>query len=280
MTAIAIWILLTLTKTALAVLARACTAGVGLVIVPCIEIETAQRVLDLTDRHSNVYAAVGVHPNSCAEFEPKSVDALRELAHHPKVVAVGEIGLDYHWQKVSPEQQHKALWAQLELAEELGLPVIIHNRNSDADLAEILARWVGRPRFLDSPLAARPFAGVLHAFGGDLELARQAYRWNFVLGLGGSVTFKNARTYHALIPQLRRDRILLETDAPYLTPHPHRGTRNEPAYVALVRDKLAALFNLTPQAVEIATTDLALRFFGLENVYRAGHASPPQTTRA
>ncbi|MBK8047672.1 MAG: TatD family hydrolase [Anaerolineales bacterium] len=183
---------------------------------------------------------------------------------HGKVVAIGEIGLDYYWHKVEPEQQKQAFSAQLALAAELGLPVIIHSREANEDVAAVLRTWVASDEFRRSPLAERPFAGVLHAFSGDVALAEEAYSWNFVLSLGGPVTYKNAAALHVLAPQLRLDRLMLETDAPYLTPHPHRGQRNEPAYVALVCERLAELYRLPAAQIAAVTTNVALRFFSLE----------------
>lgn len=254
------------------VLTRAAAADVGLMVVPGIDVEHFDQVLALAEAHDAIYAAVGVHPNSAHDVTAATLDAVRAAAAHPKVVAIGEIGLDYYWDSVVPAQQKQAFVQQLALAADLGLPVIIHNREADDDVAAILTDWVRSSEFQRSPLAARPFAGVLHAFGGDIALAETAYTWNFVLSLGGPVTFKNAKQLHALVPHLRLDRLMLETDAPYLTPHPHRGRRNEPAYVALVCAKLAELYALTPQEIAAATTDVALRFFGLEENGRAGHA--------
>jgi TatD DNase family protein len=249
-----------------AVIARARAAGVGLIVNPGIDLEHSRQAIALADTYPDVYAAVGVHPNSSDEFDHSTLAQLRKLASHPKVVAIGEIGLDYHWDTVAPEQQATAFRAQLELAAELGLPVIIHNRDASADVAEILETWVQSGEFRTSRLANRPFAGVLHAFGGDLALAERAYEWNFVLSLGGPVTFKNARSLHEIAPQLRLDRLMLETDAPYLTPHPHRGKRNEPAYVALICQQLANLTGVPAQQIASVTTGTALQFFGLENL--------------
>lgn len=255
-----------------AVLARAAAADVGLIVIPGIDVAHFEQVLGLAEEHEHIYAAVGVHPNSADNVDGATLDAVRTAAAHPKVVAIGEIGLDYYWDKVPVAQQKQAFADQLSLAAELGLPVIIHNREADDDVAAMLSAWVDGPEFRRSPLARRPYAGVLHAFGGDVALAETAYTWNFVLSLGGPVTFKNAKRLHEIVPHLRLDRLMLETDAPYLTPHPHRGGRNEPAYVALVCAKLAELYALTPQEIATATTDVALRFFGLEENGRAGHA--------
>ena len=251
---------------------RAQADAVGLIIVPGIQLETMHQPLALAEAVSSVYAAVGVHPTSCQDFDQASVEKLRELAQHPKVVAIGEIGLDYHWDTVASDQQRFALEAQLTLAAELGLPVIIHSRDSNEDVADILSAWANSETVRRSPLHDRPFKGVLHAFSGDLALAKEAYSWGFALSLGGPVTYKNARKLHNLVPELRLDALMLETDAPYLTPHPYRGKRNEPAHISLICEAIARLRSqsadeVTPDEVASETTKTALRFFGLENDY-------------
>ena len=246
------------------ILARAQTAGVGLIVNPGIDLAHSRRTVELADQYDQVYAAVGIHPNSSDDFGPAMLDEVRTLAAHPKVVAIGEIGLDYYWDDVAPAKQAVAFQAQLELAAELGLPVIIHNRDASEDVATVLRAWVSSEKTRNSPLATRPFLGVLHAFSGDLAMAEEAYAWNFVLSLGGPVTFKNARDLHALVPALRRDRLMLETDAPYLTPHPYRGKRNEPGYIPLICDRLAELTGVSVREMAAASTALALSFFGLE----------------
>jgi TatD DNase family protein len=252
-----------------AVLDRAVAAGVGLIVVPGIDLEQCRKALIWAEQTAQVYVAVGIHPNSADPLPPGWLEELRRLAQHPRVVAIGEIGLDNHWDKVAPARQQLVFVAQLALAAELGLPVIIHSREANADVAGVLREWVNSPEFHASPLAARSFAGVLHAFSGDLALAEEAYTWNFVLGLGGPVTFKNAHQLHALVPQLRLDRLMLETDAPYLTPHPFRGQRNEPAYTALVCEQMARLCMLAAAGVAAATTAVALRFYQLEDPFGA-----------
>jgi len=247
------------------VVAQARAAGVRLIVNPGIELAHCRRALTLADAIPELYVAVGVHPNSADQFNAETLDALRELAQHPKVVAIGEIGLDFYWDTVAPAVQEQAFLRQLELAAELGLPVIIHSRDANAAVAAALRTWVTSAAFQRSHLMQRPFAGVLHAFSGDLALAEEAYTWNFVLGLGGPVTYRNAHNLHALTRSLRLDRLMLETDAPYLTPHPHRGQRNEPAYIALVCAQVAQLCGLTPAAVAAQTTATALRFYGLED---------------
>ncbi len=250
------------------VLARARSAGVANIVLPGIDLAQNRQALAFAEQAAGVFVAVGVHPNSASDFDEDIVAALRELAAHRKVVAIGEIGLDYYWDKVAPEQQRRVFVRQLDLAAELGLPVIIHSREANQDVAELLRAWVSSALFRASPLAARPFAGVLHAFSGDLALAEEAYGWGFVLSLGGPVTFRNAHTLHELAPQLRIDRLMLETDAPYLTPHPWRGQRNEPAYLVVVAEQLARLYGITPDEVAAATTAVAQRFFSIGGAVR------------
>ena len=260
--------------------ARAQEAGVGWLVIPGIDLEQNRRALAMVEQEPNWYAAVGVHPNSAEGFDAAALDEVRQLAAHPKVVAIGEIGLDYYWDKVAPEQQRQAFVQQLELAAELGLPVIIHSRDANADVAEVLRAWVSSAAFGASPLAQRPLVGVLHAFSGDRALAEEAYGWGFALSLGGPVTFRNAHALHALVPQLRLDRLMLETDAPYLTPHPLRGQRNEPAHVSLVVEQLARLYAVSPAVIAEATTQVARRFFQLEDRSGADVAEHNQAAHA
>jgi TatD DNase family protein len=248
------------------VLDRARQAGIGLIVNPGIDLKHCRQALALAHQHCMIYAAVGIHPNSSDSWSPETAGEVAALATEAKVVAYGEIGLDYYWDKVPKATQQRAFEEQLELAARLGLPVLIHNRDATEDVTAILSAWSASENFRASPLARRPFAGVLHAFGGSLETAQAAYGWNFVLSLGGPVTFKNAHRLHALVPQLDPQRLMLETDAPYLTPHPHRGRRNEPAYIALVCEQLAHLTGQTKTEIAAVTTKTALRFFGLEDM--------------
>lgn len=260
------------------VIERARAAGVELLVAPGIDPAQCRQALELAGAIEHLYVAVGIHPNSADQFDAATLDELRRLAEHPKVVAIGEIGLDFYWKTVAPEVQQSAFVRQLDLAAELGLPVIIHSREANDAVAAVLRQWVTAPAFRRSRLAQRRYAGVLHAFSGDLALAEEAYAWNFVLGLGGPVTYRNARDLHALTPALRLDRLLLETDAPYLTPHPHRGQRNEPGYLALVCAQIAHLCGQTPEQIAVQTTATALSFYGLED--RFGVDSAPHHVAA
>ena len=241
------------------VVQRAKAAGTALMICPGTNLGSSRDVLALAAQYPGVYAAVGVHPNDCAGFDDEAVESLREMARRPKVVAVGEIGLDYYWDRVPHEQQKRALRSQLALAAELGLPVILHSRQSNADLLCEIAQWVPEIR---TARGAGAILGVWHAFSGDAREAEAAYALDLMLGLGGPVTFSNARKLHSLVPALRRDRLLLETDAPYLAPHPFRGKRNEPAHVPLIARAVAELCELPLNALAGQTTQNAWHCFG------------------
>lgn len=250
------------------VLERAAAAGVRALVNPAIDLDSCRRVLALAGRYGQVYAAVGVHPNDCAGFGPETVAELRDLAHHPKVVAIGEIGLDYYWERVDHEQQQAALQAQLALALELGLPVILHTRNARSgdpacieDLLCAIEQWVPEIRM---KRGAHAILGVWHAFSGTLEQSIRACELGLVLGIGGPVTFQNARRLHELAPQLNMDGVVLETDAPYLAPHPHRGKRNEPGLLPLVARKLAELRATSVELISAQSTDTARRCFALD----------------
>ncbi|MCX7670139.1 MAG: TatD family hydrolase [Anaerolineae bacterium] len=249
-----------------AVIERAWTAGVRKIVVPGIDIASCRRVLALAEQHEHIYAAVGVHPNDCAGFDDRGLQELRAFAQHPKVVAIGEIGLDYYWNKTPIGQQKAALERQLALAAELRLPVILHSRNAagsaacNADLLWVMTQMGPEIR---KARGADAIIGIWHAFSGDLLEARQAIELGLAIGLGGPLTFQNARRLPALVPELPRDRVVLETDAPYLAPHPHRGRRNEPAYVPLIADRLAELWQISVDAVAEATSATAGRCFGM-----------------
>ncbi|MGC8781287.1 MAG: TatD family hydrolase [Anaerolineae bacterium] len=250
-----------------AVIERAWAAGVRRIIVPATDLASCRRVLALAEQHEHIYAAVGVHPNDCTGFDVQGLKELHALAHHPKVVAIGEIGLDYYWNKTPIAQQKAVLQMQLELAAELRLPVILHSRNPaghaptcNTDLLCVIAQMGPE---IQKARGNETIIGIWHAFAGDLAEAQRAIGLGLVLGLGGPLTFQNARRLHALAPQLPRDRVVLETDAPYLAPHPYRGRRNEPAYVPLIADRLAELWQVSTAAVAEATSVTASRCFGI-----------------
>lgn len=235
------------------VVARAQAAGVTRIVVPALDLENCQGVLKLAEHYPDVYAAVGVHPNSTAEWNGEWLDRLREFAGHEKVVAIGEIGLDYHWDKSPPEVQKQAFEAQLELASELDLPVIVHNREADADVLSILEKSLQSER-------ERP--GVLHSFSSPWDVAERAIELGYFLGFTGPVTYKNADALRAVLARTPVDRILIETDAPFLTPQAHRGERNEPAYVVHVAEQVASVRDTDLKVIEAMTTENAACVFG------------------
>ncbi len=249
-----------------ALLVRAQAAGVRRVINPAVDLETSRAAIGLARQYSGVFAAVGIHPNSTADFAPSKNAELRALAQQPGVVAVGEIGLDYHWDKSPKTRQFQAFEAQLALAAEVGLPVIIHNREASDDVMAILETWV---RGLSSPLKEQP--GVMHSFSASAAIAERSVALGFYLGFTGPVTYKNADELRSIAAQIPLEHMLLETDGPFLTPHPFRGKRNEPAYIPLIADRLASLRQLSVETIGQATTTNAVRLFRLpEGMVLAG----------
>jgi len=214
-----------------------------------------------------IYTAIGVQPNESLTWDNASIPALRELAANPKVVAIGEIGLDYYWEAAPHEHQQRVFREQLKLATELELPVIIHLREkgdaSDGpcyqDAMSILEEWGAGLGTEKEALKKKP--GVLHSFSGSLETAQRAIRSNFYIGITGPVTFKNAKAKQEMVAILPLEKLLIETDAPYLAPHPHRGKRNEPAFVSEIADKIAGLQSRSREEVSAATTNNATRLF-------------------
>jgi TatD DNase family protein len=240
------------------VIAHAAWAEVTRLIVPAIDQETSAQILPLCDTFAGVFAAVGIHPNSTADFSAADLEPITALAGHTKVVAIGEIGLDYYWDKSPKAQQIRAFEAQLELAAKLMLPVIIHNRSASEDTIAVLENWVSS---LPDSLKDRP--GVMHSFSGTEPTAERALAAGFYLGFTGPITYKNAEETRRIAAATPLDRILVETDAPFLTPVPHRGKRNEPAYIPLIVERLAAVKGLAAETIGRATTENASRLFRL-----------------
>jgi TatD DNase family protein len=241
------------------VVERALKAGVEKIVAPSVDIENAQRIKRLAEDYPCVYAAVGVHPNSSLTWDKNSAEKIRELARDSKVVAIGEIGLDYYRDSAPKETQRTVLEAQLNLAAELDKPVIVHNRNAANDVIEILLEWQESLIAAGSDLASRP--GVLHSFSGDLDSAAKAVAGNCMIGFTGPITFKNARGLNDVAAFVPLESILVETDSPFLAPHPLRGQRNEPANVRLVAEKIAAIKNIPLEQVASTTSENARRLF-------------------
>ena len=242
-----------------AVIDRARQAGVGRIMNPGVDLESSRRAVALAEKYPEVYAAVGFHPHDASKLGNAELKELKALARHPKVKAIGEIGLDYYRNLSPPEEQQRAFRQQLELAAELGLPVIIHNREAYTDVIGMLAEW-GRGQE-----AAKPF-GVLHSFSGDRTQVEPSLKANFLLGLTGPITFPKADEMRAVAKDAPLSALLIETDAPYLTPAPFRGRRNEPAYARYVAEKLAEVRGEALETVMKQTSANAALLFEWESI--------------
>ncbi len=214
------------------------------------DLEGCRATLELTRRYDYVYGAVGIHPECARELPEDWLSQLRGMLQEPKIVGVGEIGLDYHWLDECPKDRQKEVFAtQLELAKELALPVVIHDREAHGDTLEFLKKY-------------RP-AGVVHCFSGSWETAREILDLGMYIGLGGVVTFKNARHAVEVAQKLPLERLLLETDAPYMAPVPHRGKRNDSSLIAFVAEKIGELRGVDPQTVLDIAEENTRRLFGI-----------------
>lgn len=232
-----------------ALLASMPEKGVGLIVNPGITVETSRQAIAMAERYPHVYAAVGIHPENCHDFVPQHIDELRKLARHPKVVAIGEIGLDYYWDTNPPKEfQQEVLRQQLALARELKLPVIIHDRDAHADTLAIVKEFP-------------EVTGVFHCYSGSVEDARTLVKMGWMLSFNGAATFKNARKAPEVIAEVPMEQLMIETDAPYLAPVPHRGKRNDSGLVYLVAEKIAQIKGLTAEEVAEITWENGKRFF-------------------
>jgi TatD DNase family protein len=241
-----------------AVMERATAAGVEIVVNVGTDLTSSQRAVRLAEQYDSVYAAVGMHPHDAKKLDGAALARLRDLAQRPRVVAVGEIGLDYYRNLSPRDAQRRAFQAQLAWASRLGKPVIIHDREAHEEIMEMLADWV--VGLSDSPLVGR--VGVLHTFSGSLPMAKQAIDLGFYISISGPVTYKNARRLPGIVQALPLDRLLVETDCPYLAPHPYRGKRNEPAHVRLVAQRIADLRGMPLDELAEVTSANARRLFG------------------
>jgi TatD DNase family protein len=253
------------------VITRAVERGVVQIVTVGTDLEASAAAVALAEQHPGVYATVGIHPHASAGLAEAALSELAMLASHPKVVAIGEIGLDYYRDYAPHEAQHAAFERQLALATETGKPVVVHIRDrlgcrkAYEDVLVRLARWLpGRPAPTDHP------PGVLHCFSGDLEAARRALAMGFYLGVDGPVTYPNAEGLRALLAQIPLERLLLETDCPYLTPQPERGRRNEPAFLPYIAQEVAILTGSTLRHVAEQTTMNARCLFGLPVLHSPG----------
>lgn len=211
------------------------------------DIESSKKSIKLSEQYDFMYCAVGFHPEDIAKAYGNYIDEISELSKHKKCVAIGEIGLDYYWVKDNKEEQKRIFTEQIVLANELNLPVIIHSRDAHNDTLEILKKY--KPK------------GVLHCFSGSVEIMKEALKTGMYIGLGGAVTFKNARVPLEVAKNLPLERLLLETDCPYMSPVPHRGKRNQSTYISFVAEKIAEVKNLTKEEVLTTANNNACELF-------------------
>ncbi len=227
---------------------------VGCALCIAVNLEDFPRVLSLAESHPHLYASVGVHPEASDVREPSIAD-LVELAQHHKVIAIGETGLDYYWHKDAPEWQRERFRTHIRAAREVGKPLVIHNRDSTTDTLRLMTEE-----------GAGQVGGILHCFTETWDVAEEALALGFHIGLSGIVTFKNALTVKEVARRVPLDRLLIETDSPYLAPMPFRGKINQPGYVKYVAEEIAHLRDISVEEVAAATTDNFFRLFPQANV--------------
>lgn len=231
---------------------RAFDAGVTHMVVVGFDRATIPLAIEIAEQYETIYAAVGWHPVDAVDMTEQELEWIEELSSHPKVVALGEMGLDYHWDKSPKDVQKEVFRKQIRLAKKLQMPIIIHNREATADIIAILQEE-----------QAASVGGIMHCYNDSVNYIQDCLDMNFYISLGGPVTFKNATLPKEVAVQVPLDRLLIETDAPFLAPHPYRGKRNEPAYVTLVAEKIAALRGMSLEEVGEITTKNAHTLFRL-----------------
>lgn len=234
------------------VITRAREKGVHKMVVIGFDTKTIKRAISIAEADPDIYAVVGWHPVDAVDCTDEDLQWIEDLAKHEKVVGIGETGLDYYWDKSPKDVQQEIFRKQIRLAQRVDLPLIIHNRDATGDVIRILEEE-----------EAHLTGGIMHCFGGSVETARRAIDMNFMISLGGPVTFKNAKTPKEVAKEIPLEHLLIETDAPYLAPHPFRGKRNEPSYVPLVAEEIARLKEIPVEQVAEVTTQNAEKFFGI-----------------
>ena len=233
------------------VLAGLPARNVGLVVNPGCDIPTSRTAVELAEQYPFLYAAVGYHPESCAPYQESDLDLLRQLAGHPKVVAIGEIGLDYYWEENPPKElQQQVFRAQLALARQLNLPVIVHDRDAHADTLSIIREFP-------------EVKGVFHCYSGSAEMAKELVKMGWMISFTGVLTYKNARKTVEAAEVIPLEHLMIETDSPYMAPVPHRGKRNDSGYVVHICEKLAEIKGISAEECAAITMANGKRFFGI-----------------
>lgn len=234
------------------VIQNAQNAGVKKMVVVGFDRPTINRAMELIETYDFLYTSIGWHPVDAIDMTDEDLIWIEELTKHPKVVALGEMGLDYHWDKSPKEIQKEVFRKQIRLAKKVKLPIVIHNREATQDIVDILKEE-----------DAQEVGGIMHCFSGSPEIARECINMNFYISLGGPVTFKNAKKPKEVALEIPLNRLLIETDCPYLAPHPYRGKRNEPAYVKLVAEQIAEIKGISFEEVAKQTSLNANKLFGI-----------------
>ncbi|WP_072891828.1 TatD family hydrolase [Ornithinibacillus halophilus] len=235
------------------VIKRAFDTGVHYMVVVGFDRETIPLAIEIAEQYETIYAAVGWHPVDAIDMTDDDLAWIEELSSHPKVVAIGEMGLDYHWDKSPKDVQKEVFRKQIQLAKKVNMPIIIHNREATEDIIQILEEE-----------DAKEVGGIMHCYNDSVQYVQQCLDMNFYISLGGPVTFKNAPLPKEVAAEVPMDRLLVETDAPFLAPHPNRGKRNEPAYVKLVAEKIAEIRGISFEEISENTTKNAFTLFGLD----------------
>ncbi|TYR72926.1 TatD family deoxyribonuclease [Rossellomorea vietnamensis] len=234
------------------VIERAQNEGVETMVVVGFDRPTINKAMELVEHYDFLYAAIGWHPVDAIDMTDEDLQWIEELSTHQKVVAIGETGLDYHWDKSPKEIQQEVFRKQIRLAKKVKLPIVIHNREATQDIVDILKEE-----------EAKEVGGIMHCFSGSSETAHECLEMNFLISLGGPVTFKNAKKPKEVAEEVPLEKLLIETDCPYLAPHPYRGKRNEPSYVKLVAEQIAELKGVSFEEVAETTTRNAKKLFGI-----------------
>lgn len=235
-----------------AVIKRATEAEVSNILIIGFDLDSSIKAVELAEKHDNLYATVGMHPHDAKNLSPEILDTFRKQLNHPKVIALGEIGLDYY-RNLSPQLVQKdAFNTQLDLSVEFNIPIIIHNRDAYMDILPMLEERRGN------------ISGVLHCFTGDVELMQRSVNLGFYIGIGGIVTYPNAKDVQSVAQQLPLERLLIETDCPWLTPQFRRGKRNEPAYILAIAEKIAELRDTSVEEIGNITTNNFNNLFGTD----------------
>lgn len=245
------------------VLYSAKSAGIEKIIVPAVNLTTSIKAVELAQKYTQLYAAVGVHPEETVAYSDPELTEFERLANLKEVVAIGEIGLDFHYQPFDEHLQKRNFSKMLELAARANKPVLIHSRDAIESVLGILKSWLEDLQ-KEGATSLVQFPGILHAFEGNLAQANQAIEMNFAIGLGGPITYKNSRDKVSIAEHIALDHLVLETDSPYLPPHPFRGQRNEPANILEIARKLAEIKNQSVEQIAFETGCTSTRILKLD----------------